>query len=287
MTASAFLGRRLCYLVLFGALLGLYGGPARPSYAGNIGDTGGIVSFARLGATEKSLRGPFDSASIDFNLPADWKIGAGAQLQLNLNTFFAGASATGNRDSQSFGGTLHVLLNNVTLGTVLLDQPGERSITIPITTTALISPRSDDRHMLSMVLDTHEPCGSEQVTSVVIRPSSALLLPHQSVAPPTDLAHLPLPIVQRSFLPDTATIVVPDAPTAAELQAALTIAAGFGRMSSGALALDLIPAARLTDELKRSSHLIFAGKPAAFPLLRAVRLPAPLGARRVRRAGRG
>jgi cellulose synthase operon protein B len=278
MTVSAFLKRRLCYLVLFGALLGLYGGPVRPSYADNIVDTDSIVSFARLGAAEKSLRGPFDSASIDFNLPADWKIGAGAQLQLNLNTFFAGASTTGNRDSQSFGGTLQVLLNNVTLSTVLLDQPGERTITIPITTTALLSPRSDHRHMLNMILDTHEPCGAEQVTSVVIRSSSALLLPHQSVAPPTDLAQLPLPIVQRSFLPDTATIVVPDAPTAAELQAALTIAAGFGRMSSGALALDLIPAARLTDELKRSRHLIFAGKPSAFPLLREARLPAPLGA---------
>jgi len=56
---------------------------------------------------------------------------------------------------------------------------------------------------------------------VVIRSSSALLLPHHSVAPPTDLARLPLPIFQHSFLPDAATIVTPDAPTAAELQAAL------------------------------------------------------------------
>jgi hypothetical protein len=284
MTLFTFLKRQLFYLVLFGALVSLWGGPARPSYAGGMADGESVVSFARLGAAEKNLRGPFDSAYIDFSLPANWKISAGAQLQLNLNTFFAGddravasTAATGSHGGQSFGGTLQVQLNNVTLSTVLLDRPGERTITIPITTTALLAARSDGHHLLSILLDTNEPCGAEQYTSIVIRSSSALLLPHQIVAPPTNLARLPLPIFQRSFLPDAATIVTPDAPTAGELQAALTIAAGFGRMTGGALALDLIPAARLTDELKRSAHLIFVGKPSAFPMLRDARLPAPLG----------
>jgi Bacterial cellulose synthase subunit len=282
MTVSAFLKRLLFYLVLSGAVVGLWGGPARPGYARGQVDDESIVSFARLGATEKSLRGPFDSGYIDFSLPANWKLNAGAQLQLRLNTFFAGdaravanTAAPGSHGGRSFGGTLQVQLNNVTLSTVLLDRPGEHTITIPITTTALLPARSDGRHLLSMLLDTYEPCGAEQYTSVVIRSSSALLLPHQVVAAPTDLARLPLPIFQRSFLPDAATIVTPDAPTAAELQAALAIAAGFGRMTGGALALNLIPAARLTDELKRSTHLIFVGKPSAFPMLKEARLPAP------------
>ena len=284
MAIPASLRRWLCYLILCATLIGLWA-PAQQSYAGGLADDESLVSFARLGATEKSLRGPFDSASIDFSLPANWKLGAGARLQLNLNTFFAGddravagAAAPDSRGGRVFGGMLQVLLNNVTLSTVLLDQPGERSITIPITATALLLARGDGRHLLSMLLDTNEPCGAEHYTSVVIRSSSALLLPHQIVAPPTDLARLPLPIFQRSFLPDAATIVVPDAPAAAELQAALTIAAGFGRMTGGALALDLIPAARLTDELKRSAHLIFVGKPSAFPMLKEADLPAPPGA---------
>jgi hypothetical protein len=285
MTHFTFLKRRLFYLVLFDALVSLWGLPAQQSFAGDPADAGSIVSFARLGAAEKSLRGPFDSAYIDFSLPANWKLSAGAQLQLNLSTFFAGddragadGTATSSQGGRSFGGTLQVQLNNVTLSTVLLDRPGERTITIPITSTALLSPRSDGRQLLSLLLDTHEPCGAKQYTSVVIRSSSALLLPHHLVPPPTDLGHLPFPLVQRSFLPDTATIVTPDAPTAAELQAALTIAAGFGRITGGALALDLIPTARLTDALKRSAHLIFVGKPSAFPVLKAARLPAPPGA---------
>jgi hypothetical protein len=283
MSILLILKQRRFYLVLWALSLVLWAAPAPQSYARGLTDNDDVISFARLGATEKSLRGPFDSAYIDFSLPANWKLGGSAKLQLNLNTFFAGengaadGTAAGSRKGRTFGGTLQVLLNNVTLSTVLLDQAGERTVTIPITTTALQPARGDGRHLLSMLLDTNEPCGVEQYTSVVIRSSSALLLSHQEVTPPTDLARLPFPIFQRSFLPDAATIVVPDAPTAAELQAALSIAAGFGRMTGGALALDLTPATRLTDKLKRSAHLIFVGKPSAFPMLKEAKLTAPLG----------
>jgi hypothetical protein len=284
MPILAVLKWRHFYLVLCALSIALWAAPARQSYARGVMNDTDVVSFARLGVTEKSLRGPFDSAYIDFSLPANWKLDSGAQLQLNLNTFFAGnngavdGTSAGDHKGRMFGGTLQVLLNNVTLSTVLLDQAGERMVTIPITAAALKPAGGNGRHLLSILLDTNEPCGVEQYTSVVIRTSSALLISHQDVAPPTDLARLPLPIFQRSFLPDAATIVVPAAPTAAELQAALSIAAGFGRMTDGALALDLIPATRLTDELKHSAHLIFVGKPSAFPMLREAHLPAPLGA---------
>ena len=119
MTISVLRSRRLCYLTLCAALLGIWGAPARPSHASGVADDESIVSFARLGVTEKSLRGPFDSAYIDFSLPANWKLNAGAQIQLHLNTFFAGASATGYHNGQPFGGMLQVMLNNVTLSTVL------------------------------------------------------------------------------------------------------------------------------------------------------------------------
>ena len=93
MTISVLRSRRLFCLAFCAALLGLWGAPVRPSYAGTIADAGSIVSFERLGVTEKSLRGPFDSAYIDFSLPATWKLSAGAQIQLHLSTFFAGGSA--------------------------------------------------------------------------------------------------------------------------------------------------------------------------------------------------
>jgi cellulose synthase operon protein B len=266
-------------LMLCGLIVGLLAWPPAWGHAQGTAAGEEAVSFARLGKPEYSLRGPFDAAYVDFSLPADWELRGGASLQLHLALFVAGTSSAEGTPTagagRAFGGTLQVQLNNITLGTVLLDQGGERAITIPISSTALLAPREDGRHVLSMLLDTHEPCGSEQFTTLVIRPSSSLALPHRAVAPPTDLALLPRPIYQRAFQPDTATVVVPDAPTDGELQAALAVAAGFGRMTDGRLMLSLVPIGRLTDDMRDNAHLIFVGKPAAFPILDAARLPAP------------
>lgn len=287
MVRSIVLVRLLCAYAFCAAVIALWLGFAPPSAAHSRLDGEDVISFTRLGASEKTLRGPYDATYVDFSLPATWELQSGAQLELQLNTFFA----TGNRTAlgtavpagayppgQSLGGTLQIVLNSVTLGTVLLDQPGERTITIPITDTALLPIRSDERHFLSILLDTHEPCGTEQYTSVIVRPSSSLVLPHRLVAPSTDLGRLPFPLLQRAFLPDAATIVVPDAPTAAELQAALSISAGLGHLSGGALALDLVPIAHLTEQHRNQSHLIFVGKPSAFPILDQAHLPTPLSA---------
>lgn len=249
-----------------------------------------VITFAALDVPEQQLRGPFDSTYVDFSLPASWDVRDGAELQLSFNTFFAGSSGAGaaqggtdetvpaESGGRMFGGTLEVHLNDVLQKTVLLDEMGERSLTIPLALEALQEPLSGERHILKIVLDTDEQCGLEQFTSLVIRANSHLLLPHRIVPPPTDLARLPYPIYQHSFRPDAATIVVPDAPTASELQAALTIATSLGRMTDSEFELDLHPLEALTDSQREQTHLIFVGKPTAFPLLADLELPAPISA---------
>lgn len=271
---GATMRRSLPLLVLWALLAGWLQPPApaaaqerTPAPPG--AEEASTLSFAQLGSREQRLRGPSDSAYLDFSLPATWALSSGAALRLDYNAFFAGAAA------RSFGGTLQVVLNGVTLATFLLDRPGEQAATIAISPAALTPALPDGRHSLAVILDTDEQCDSADHTSVVIRPSSALVLPHRVVAPPTDLARLPYPIAQRSFEPDAATIVVPDAPSAAELQGALTIAAGLGRMAGRGLELSLTPAGQLSDEARATTHLIVVGRPAGLPLLRAARLPAP------------
>jgi hypothetical protein len=71
--------------------------------------------------------------------------------------------------------------------------------------------------------------------------------------------------------------VIPDRPSAAELQAALTVTASFGRMTAGRLAWSLLPESALTAQLRKDANLVFVGKAASFgagPTLRAVELPA-------------
>ncbi|MFQ5408999.1 MAG: cellulose biosynthesis cyclic di-GMP-binding regulatory protein BcsB [Anaerolineales bacterium] len=68
------------------------------------------------------------------------------------------------------------------------------------------------------------------------------------------------PIYQPARLvPHATTLVVADDPTATQVQAALTVAAAFGRMSAGQLPLSLTPEAMLSDADRSANDLIFVG----------------------------
>ena len=93
----------------------------------------------------------------------------------------------------------------------------------------------------------------------------------------TDLRLLPIPIYQPNLtIPGAAALVVPDAPTADEMKAALIVAAGFGRMSNGELALSFLTASQFSVTAWANQDLIFVGKPSAFHMLAQASLPAPV-----------
>jgi hypothetical protein len=69
-------------------------------------------------------------------------------------------------------------------------------------------------------------------------------------------------------------IVLPDQPTPQEVQAALIVSAGIGRLTSGLQVLSLQSLNGLTDEQKKTSHLIFVGKAGSLPVLETIDFPA-------------
>jgi hypothetical protein len=236
-----------------------------------------VIHFANLGLAPFHLRGPIDSTRIVFGLPAPWELTEDGQVQLSFSTFFGGVGVLPTTSTpQLLGGSLTVEFNEMVLETILLDQGGDRIVTIPIPATALVATRSDGRHVLVLTLDSGLSCDFDQQTTVVIHPTSRLSLPHRLTRPLTDLARLPRPIYQNSFVPDEAMLVVPDQPTASDLQAALAVAAGFGQMSDSALNLSLTPVGQLTPTARNNQHLIFVGPPTAFAMLKDVPLPAPV-----------
>jgi hypothetical protein len=235
------------------------------------------VPFELLGFKEGTLRGPFDATSFFFGVPANWSLADGAQVQLHLTIYLGGilgVDATTIAPGVNFGGTLEVLFNDKSIATILLDTSGDSILTFNIPAEALVSPSLSKRNSLRLILNSGINCDFNQQTKVVVRTDSQFVLPHSVVAPPTDLSILPRPIFQNSFIPDAATLVVPDQPSAGELQAALTVAAGLGNITAGRLPVTMVPLAQLTDDLRANSHLIFVGGAAAFPALSAVALPA-------------
>ena len=229
------------------------------------------VTLAQLGKSEISLTGPFDTSTVSFGVPADWKFAGDAQLDLNITTTFNSA-ALGDSLS-AYGGTLAISFNRVTVATLALDQIGTFDYTVSIPANLLVSARADGLMELKFTLNSGISCVANQHMNVIISASSRTTFLHEEQRPDTALINFPRPIVQSSIFPDTALVVIPDQPTAVELQSAFTVIAGLGNLSSGNLGLEIVPVGQLTDAQKANSHLIFVGKAASLPVLAELALP--------------
>jgi hypothetical protein len=241
-----------------------------------------VVTFTQLQQGEIQLIGPYDSASFTFAIPADWKLSLGAQLNLFLGISFNTVSAyvQGQPISPIIGGgTLTISLNNTTLGVISLDQVGDFKNNIDIPLEAFTSTRSDGRMVLRFTLDSGLYCLANDHMQVVIRPTSQFQLPHTSTLPSTNLTNFPRPIYQNSFVKDSALLIIPDQPSPAELQAALTVAAGLGSLSGDSMLLDMIPMSKFNPSLAGSTqsanHFILVGNATSLPVLAQFALPLP------------
>ena len=257
-----------------------------------------IITWEQLGQSEIRLRGPYDSAVFLFGLPANWKLTGGTQLNLYLGTFIntgvTSTSQSGEIDQYQnplldrfIGGTLTVKLNDYTLGEISIDQIGDFEREIPIPLEAFNSPRADGLMVLNFLLDTGASCRDFYQINLTIRTQSNIVLPHDFILPDTDLAGFPSPIFQDSFIPDSAILVIPDQPSAAELQTALTIAAGLGNLSYGYLTLDITTYTALTTEQKMANHLIFVGKASSFSMPKELTFPLPVNGGEIQIEGSG
>jgi hypothetical protein len=229
------------------------------------------ITFDALGQSDIVMRGPYAFSTIRYAPPSSWALQDGAMLTLVID---ASSASQDTAITQSSGAGLQVTLNGNLITTVLINWTGVQTINILIPAVALPSIRLDGRHDLNLFLDAAADCNFPQKTTVVIRSSSFISLPHTVVPLVTNLSLLPSPIYQRyAFQIDPAVLVVPANPTVDELKAAMSIQAGFGRLTSGVLVLPLVPLNLLTDLQKQSSHLIFVGKASSLQTLNAVRFP--------------
>jgi len=236
--------------------------------------TGDLITFAQLEQEEITLTGPYDGITILFGLPADWELTEGANMELSMRISFN--STVPFEDSQVVsGGLMTVRFNNVTVDILSLTQIGDGSFRLSIPPAALESKRDDGRMELTLLLDAGFSCDFDQQMIVIVQPTSYLNLPHQSVAPDTNLVNFPSPIYQDSVFHDSALVVIPDQPSSAELQSMLTVAAGLGNITNNKLALELLTASQITPEQLSNNHLILIGRAGSLPFRDELELPLP------------
>jgi cellulose synthase operon protein B len=233
------------------------------------------VTLARLGRGEIALQGPFDTQDVSFSLPATWKLTEQATAELDISVF---VTSRGAATTTGFGGLLSILIDDQTVGSVNIDRVGDRSVKLNIPLAVLQNAvATDNRINLAFKLDAGFSCDFDQQTNVIIRTTSGLNLPHTIAKPPTDLALLPRPIFQRSFEIDSAVLIVADNPSAADLQAALTVMAGMGQATSGRLPIQVTTAGLLNETQRTHNHLIYVGRSSAFSQLNTITFPAKVG----------
>ena len=232
--------------------------------------------FSQLGAQESTMRGPYDTYRVRFGLPASWKIDNYAEVRLVLDPFFSSTrpGLTGENVAP-VGAVLDVSMNGQKIKEIVLNWTGPREIVIPLPLGATTSRRQDGRQDLELFLDAGVDCDFDYITTVVVRTDSSFYLPHTLVPLTPSLAKLPAPIYQEGLtIPSTALIVIPNQPDAEEMQAALTVAAGFGRMSQGDQLVQLVKEADVESLNAAEMDLIYVGKAASFSGLAQMALPA-------------
>ncbi|RMD65333.1 hypothetical protein D6833_03130 [Candidatus Parcubacteria bacterium] len=237
------------------------------------------VTLTDLGYQDLDLISPLDSTSVLFSIPPNWRLTEGASIELNYEVTLSG-SDVGRiaEDQRPYGGVITVMFNRQLVGYIYLDQVGAQQKRFEIPPEALVSPRRDGRHELTLSLNAQFSCTYDIRTLVIFKASSFFELPFEVSPPELNLARLPAPFyVRDALLPDQTLIVVPNRPTAEELSAAMNVVAGFGSMTSREFVFSLVEEGDLsaTDSLS-SAHLVFVGKPERFSVLSDVSFPLPV-----------
>ncbi len=228
------------------------------------------------------LRGPSDGAFFTLNLPSHWKIETPASFEFDLDVLIPGDTSSDSVDASApvtvtapsagagrcIAGTLSVVVNDQFLGNFPVLGAGSRLIKVPLSADALKpkNPAAANSLPVYIGFDGSDRCGVDQFPQVFVRPSSRLIVTRTEVDPSHDLRLLPKPLVQGSYEPDDALLVMPDRPSADEVEAALNVAAGFGRIADG-FVLTPTTISAINEDMWRSHHIIMVGKPAGLPII--------------------
>ncbi len=235
-------------------------------------------TFKELGYQEKLLVGPFSTTSIRYSIPPNWKLVPGGRISLRF-ALTVSSSDKSNYTMDRIHGTLLVMMNNKTVQTIFLDKVGEYNLDIPVNDLEALTPLNPNgEHEVRLLLDSSISCNYGDVqTTVLLNPASSLTFEHQETSPAIDLAYFPKPIYQpNSIFASEVMVIIPDKPSAEDLQSAMNLIAGLGSQSEAKLVLTVKRAQEMTDTDRKSNNLIFVGPLSSFKILHPIAWPLPV-----------
>ena len=201
------------------------------------GENSRVLSFSDLGIqTQQTLNSPFDELKITFSLPLAWEITNSSELTLNLEAIASSLlvpEQTQNLSEISLG-EFSVWLDGQSIYSQMIQQTAAMELKIPLSPAQFHAQSPDRPHDLVLRWDARTACNQNMIGNLVVFPTSTLLITYLNTEHTYALADFPAPFYQEKSLdPQEITIILPPEPRPEELQAALIVAAGLGRLSHG------------------------------------------------------
>ncbi|MFQ3537101.1 MAG: cellulose biosynthesis cyclic di-GMP-binding regulatory protein BcsB, partial [Aggregatilineales bacterium] len=147
-------------------------------------------------------------------------------------------------------------------------QTTPQSIAVPLPLSAINTERA--RQTVALSIDARDHCFSNRQARLLIRSDlSYLHFEYERLKPTLSLALFPRPFYNN--LPanqlETVFLVLADAFTPSDLENALSLAAGIGKLTGNQVRLRVTTPSALDPESRRENNLILLGKPAEHALL--------------------
>lgn len=234
------------------------------------------VTFSDMGFDGHTFDGPYAMAGFAFFLPDEWQLQSGSVINLKYTVRMPDDEKS---KALSTGGYsyLYIHMNYTQLAYIPLKASGDYELTIPISLW-VAPPLVDGSNEIEFVFKNDIACTYDNGISVYIKPESTVNIKPFLRPTAPKLTTLPRPFFYENNVITNfnTTMVLPDNPTAGELQAALAVAAGLGSMADDTADLSLVTEKNLTDAIKKDNHLIFVGKSLSLPDLKDLTLLTPL-----------
>ncbi|NJN68033.1 MAG: cellulose biosynthesis cyclic di-GMP-binding regulatory protein BcsB [Chloroflexaceae bacterium] len=230
------------------------------------------LSLEQLDLPSATLKSPLDQHAFNLTLPYRWLLtGTEAQNYLVLRydmfdtrsgdtTAAPPPEGTATAGTPPTGAVLSVFLNEELIATFSPTTGADQTRQIPIRP-ALLNERESNRHSVRLVFRTWD-CSHPGSNQFTLHRASFFHLEYQQGPMSLNLAEFPRPLVQDRLTAETVLLVLPDDYNDADLSAAASVAAAFGRRVEGkSVVVHPVTAENAPAELLADKSAVIIGTP--------------------------
>lgn len=237
--------------------------PGLPELSGNGLLLARDVTLTSLFVPSLDLASPESSIDFFFRLPADWVLGTPTVMMLSVDYSQTIIAQQDNTTVTNLASRFDVRVDDILVGTISLSEAniGRQILQIPIPD-SIIRDSESRFHTVEFTLSSREQCRVSVETRLVINAAeSAIRFVYEETQPVLDFAFYPLPFYNEPIGGEVEAVifVLPANPSRSDLQAAASVAAGLGQLTSDELQLRFTTASDLTPEQWQTMNLILIG----------------------------